>query len=252
MSNGIDPGAFTLTLPFGTVETHVLSVWGVAANSEFPSFAPGDSVSSEPVWRIDLPADAVSARRLLASGDEAVTRAQTAHDEAFARLERFSRNVSAPGTHVTAGIEATLVAGLRNTASPEIVSYETVSGDEAGVARRTLDWFSSMWSQVRPLFVSHSWVETAIDGKLVARTAISRSGDLLSVLRTGASIAQAELHARAVELAYRSRAEVLRGLTLAIRGVVLLGGALVSPGSALLAIPAVWRYLNDLREHMTA
>ena len=91
-----------------------------------------------------------------------------------------------------------------------------------------------------------------MDGRLIARSALGRSGDILTAWLAAVTGEQAALHTRAVQLALASTRALLRKLTLVIRGAMMVTGLVVAPGSALLAIPAIWRYMNQLHAELIA
>ncbi|HWU88706.1 MAG TPA: hypothetical protein VN253_15675, partial [Kofleriaceae bacterium] len=90
-------------------------------------------------------------------------------------------------------------------------------------------------------------IETHLEGALVARSITTLSGDTELWIAPGLSRASAELHARSVAIALRTRQAWARLLALA----VACSGRIAALGasSGVTALPLVWRFLRDvLRE----
>ena len=77
---------------------------------------------------------------------------------------------------------------------------------------------------------------------------MSLTGDANTVWQQGLSAAQADLHQRTLRMALESRNTLIRTFMIAVRGVVQLSVMLAMPGSALLALPGVWKFINQLLE----
>jgi hypothetical protein len=242
--------SFTVSMPSIVEEERLLSLWTPDSDRSEWSYATTEEVLPESIWRATLPGDIEDAHAVLRSANVVVTNEDFALDAASARLAQLSERLKASGSHEFSGPEAKLITSLRPTEAPEIVQFHVVSGDEEEEVRRTLAWFTGAWNQVRRLFARNSWVETTCGGVLLARTSLSYSGDIVTAWQADITRANGELHGRTVELAVQSRIALLRTLTLALRGAVLLAGIFISPGTALFAIPAVWRFLSDIRKQV--
>ena len=113
--------------------------------------------------------------------------------------------------------------------------------DGPGWIERTLD-------QIADLARGHARIETRLEGALVAHSLMTLSGDTELWIARRLSVAGAQLHARSVAVAVRTRHAWARILTLVARGCARII-ALGLPGASLTALPMVWRFVRDvLRE----
>ena len=91
-----------------------------------------------------------------------------------------------------------------------------------------------------------AWVETRLEGQLLGRTRVGWSGDTETVYAQATSPEQAALHRRSLEVAVISRNLLLRAFTSAFAGAAKCSILLATPGGALLALPAVWKYISQV------
>lgn len=173
------------------------------------------------VWRMDLPADPEQAGAVLAARDAQLRRM----DDGFEKAEQeLQARANAPASY---GIMEDMSAQLQR-AAPELTAFL----DRALVA-----------------VLYYARVETAVGGQMIAETLITWTGDMQSAWREGTGPEQIALHAKTLELACRSRLAMVRALTLASQGAVLLAGLpalLATPGGVLLALPAAWKLIQQV------
>lgn len=100
--------------------------------------------------------------------------------------------------------------------------------------------------QVREALTRYATVKTIQGGRLIGRTRINWHGDARSLLITDIDLSQALLHQQTLVLALRSQASWLRLIGLLGRGAAIAAHLVVSPASAVLAVPAVWQFMQEV------
>jgi hypothetical protein len=243
--------AFTLVLPGGDAAA-VVAPWTVVAPDDL-AFAAGDAPPEAPVWQVSLPVDRGEALTMLTSARHALARENAALRSAAAEISTLSARVGvAGGADELTGRAAELMAAFAPPDAETSFRVEVSFGSLGDRFERAAEWFRAAWERVRWIVERESWVETKVDGRLLGRSCLGRTGHLLTAWGEQNARSDDVLHSRAVRLALASRASVLRLLTLVIRSAVLLAGALASPGAALLAVPAVWRSFEAIRAELAA
>lgn len=95
--------------------------------------------------------------------------------------------------------------------------------------------------------ISHlAWVETSQGGQLLGRTAVGWAGDMQTYYRPALPPQQYELHRRSLQVALASRYALIRLFSATIGVASRLSLLLATPGGALLSLPAVWKYFNQI------
>jgi hypothetical protein len=198
----------------------------------------------------------VGAAATLAGAEAVLVAAEQSLPGATVRLERLVAGLGSEADYaVQAGAapgppEIGLWAALNDLAARgpggSSVSFGPVTSP-SGAWDRAAAGFREYCAQVRGLIVRETWVETEAGGRLLARSALGRSGNTATAWRAGIGADEAALHGRTVALALGSREALLRTLVLSVRGAGLLAATAVGPGGVLLALPAAWRFVEDVR-----
>lgn len=234
-------------------ESTLLSMWQAlpAAESEAVSFGlPEESAgtASASLWRLDLPAGEDAERQL--SHIEAQAQASAAAlDDLPARLEALAGLAQG-------GQAASFEAGAPSLAPAEADLLRFMD-EMQGRAVTSFEAGEASWQQARQSFeqaaarlfrlISHqAWVETAQDGRLLGRSALGWSGDLETIYLPGTSPEQVSLHQRSLAAAVKSRHTVLRTFVFTAQGAAKLAVIFSTPGGLLLALPAVWKFANQV------
>jgi hypothetical protein len=166
---------------------------------------------AESLWRVELARRGAGARAALAGGERSIARTHAVLDGAPRRIDRALA-----------------------TGAPDLSSFAV---DEPGRLEQALQHAAA-------LARGRARVETRLEGALVARSTTTLSADVELWVAPGLSRAGAELHARSVAVAARTRHAWARILAL----VVTWGRRLAALGlsAGLSALPALWRFLRDL------
>ncbi|MCX7755799.1 MAG: hypothetical protein N2117_11235 [Anaerolineales bacterium] len=238
------------TLPPGYEESSDLS-FSLAPDSATPS--------GPPVFRMRLSKESLA--------DEPLTRQESEMAELDAALQHLPNrleallqgmetNPSAAGnvSFDTAAAETEwspeneLRALLNDLTQSESVSFEAQGGALAAQEplsrawRQARDEFQSFLETINQTVLHFAWVETVLDGKLIARSAVDWSGDTITAWVETADSVQKRLHHQTLERAARTRHLNLRLFT-AITGGAIKIAALLTTGTPVLALPAAYRYV---------
>jgi hypothetical protein len=213
--------------------------------------APDRQVS---LWSLDLPADPEQAAATLAQAEAQLQAAQALLDEAPARLEAFARRIQSGaetqfGLESTAGVpigaaEAALLPWI-DALEPGQVSFggEGLTRSDVGAAitqlRQVVD---RLLGQVLHL----ARVETRQQGTLIASSLVDWTGDMNTAWKPAISPEERILHQRSLALALKSRIALLRIIMTTAQGAAKIAALIAAPGGALLALPAAWKYVQQL------
>ncbi|NTU81364.1 MAG: hypothetical protein HGA45_18630, partial [Chloroflexales bacterium] len=112
--------------------------------------------------------------------------------------------------------------------------------------------FRAFVAQVQDAVANFAVVETLVEGSLVARTSVSWTGDMRSLLRPALPTRHEGLHRRSLGLALRSRAALLKTFGTVMRGAALVAVMASSPVGAVTALPAAWKFVDQLLDETRA
>lgn len=235
---------FQLIVPDDALAPDLLGLW--QPEPAPVSFAPGAEPPAALQWQVDVPAD---------------PRAATAAVESQAALLRRERQTLAQETMrrfgaVVAGgsAAASFDLGLPQPERELAIWLQTVGGGQSffpGEAwlkdwQETARQAQAFVRQVQRSLLSYAWVESSVEGRRIARTAVQWLGDVATEWQAGLDRQQAALHRRAVALAVDTRTTWVRAFLLAAEGAGLLAAALGTPGGPLLALPAAVKFVRQV------
>ncbi len=206
------------------------------------------------VWQANFPADQRAIAIGLGEAQQKLQIAEAALAATPARLDAFvlhgvgglAYGLPAPGTGL-AGPEddlSLLLAELQG--APPIVSYG-VGEQLAGRWQQAVEMFEAFTARLQQMVAGLAWVETSVGGQLVGQTVVTWTGDVRTVLPTRIEPDQVKLHQHTLNLALVSRWMALRMSALAITNAVKLSVLSATPGGIVAAIPAVLRFINQIR-----
>jgi hypothetical protein len=207
------------------------------------AFAPNEADTS--LWKIELPTDYGLALTHLRSGEERLLASQRALTVAAQRLGSSPVSTSEAFAGEAAMAELKPLFGL-------------LRGESRGVAFAPPAGLAGHWQEINRQFVAfvervrqtlthYAWVETSVGGNLLSRTVVSWAGDMKTVWRATPTTTQMALHRRSLALALKSREALLRSFIVIAKGAVLL-----SSGVGVLALPLVWKYVQEVMSELTA
>jgi hypothetical protein len=243
-------------------EQDVLGLWTPVPLVEGGALAfevPGGLEDAAPVWRANysadpelMEADLEEARKQLEVAEAALILAPARLDAYLAQGQAgLAYDLPATGSQPSLPEEdLTLLLGEIQGVVP-VTSYalDDSPGGRWDHAFEAFQAFADRFQQV----VGHlAWVETEMGGRLVGRTAVTWTGDMETMLLEWFEPDQLRLHQQTLSLALASRRTVLRTSSLVIANAVKLSALLATPGGIALAIPAVLRFIYQLRKELTA
>ena len=217
---------------------------------------PGGLAISQAVatWRMDLPADPGLAAEQLSLAEEQVEAARLALEAVPGQLDDFVRRAGygaagpvsfgpAPG-RAFSPLEQELL-GWVAAADPLQVSFG-VPGSTTAELQQAGRQIRQAVERLLQLLLHLAWVETQIQGELVARTVVGWSGDQGTAWGMGWAGEVFTLHRRSLRLALAARLAMVRTLIVVTQGAVKLSALIAAPGGALLAMPVAWKYVNQV------
>jgi hypothetical protein len=222
----------------------VLGVWAPAIGS----------VTGTPVWRASYPAGLEAGAAGLDAARSRLATADPALHDALIRLDAFAARRGKASDAEAYGLEAEaaaperdlslLLQEMRTAGVPR--SYEA-EAEPAGRWDGAVEAFQGLIQRLERIVADGVWVETRIGGQLVAETCMGWMGDAETVAPNRPNPQWMALHLRTVELALASRQALLRTFALALASAVKLSVLAATPGGFVLALPAVWRFITQVR-----
>jgi hypothetical protein len=230
-----------------------------ASENEFSFGAEGEDSQAASIWRMDLPADPYLANSRLDQTERQIVASQAALSQAAARIDDLAERLApgdVPQTSFSLGqIEA---AGDRALPPPERELLRWMEGLQPGQVsfglglpsladlKATRQHFQEITRKLARFAAHLAWVETQLGGRLLARTVVSYSGDTRTAWGSVTLPAEYALHSKSLKLALDSRITLLRTFTVAIQGASKLALLVATPGGALLALPAAWKFIENI------
>jgi hypothetical protein len=112
--------------------------------------------------------------------------------------------------------------------------------------------FRSLLDEMRKSLAHFAWVETREEAQFLGHTVVDWTGDLNTLWWAAATRSHRGLHERSLTLALASRGALLHTFVLTTKTVAKLPGLMTMPGGFVLALPVVWRFINQvLKEYQT-
>jgi len=235
------------------------------------SFSVGEENApnaAEPVYRVNLSDNIEASNSALAENLASFERMKAALDQVPFQLEGLVRRVQEKQQKAASGVSFAL-ADLQPEAEPEseLLSWLAISDSTAlsgtgskgvsfgliavasGVLGQAKEKFDALLEQVNHEVLHFAWVEMKIADQIIARTEVVWSAST-TIWNDTASAEQMALHKRTLGVVSRTRNIKLRLLLTVVSGAAKMAALMVTPGGALLAIPAVYEYVLKILEHV--
>ncbi|NNJ12567.1 hypothetical protein EKD04_019765 [Chloroflexales bacterium ZM16-3] len=215
--------------------------------------AGGAPEAGAPIWRVSLSADPQEARLALDEAGRGLRAQQAALETATARMQQVARGNG--GASFSAGrtpapeLELMGLVGELRAAESGAASFGLRESVSAGWGEAE-EKFRAFSAQVYETLTSYAVVETELDRVLIGRTSVGWTGDVRSLMAAWLSAEQADLHRRTLALALESRAALLRTFTTVLRGATIVATMISSPVGAVTALPAAWKFVDQLLADM--
>jgi hypothetical protein len=241
----------------------VFHLWETSPVAAPVSFGVTEAVETpEPFsrWCLDLPEDGPAAAQQLERGEAQLRASEAGLAAVPQKLDQLLklRQSARTGSVAFATAEAPALSGpemelwrwldeVQGRPGPEgaPVSFaaEAAPGFDWEEAKRQCD---SGIERLQQLISHAAWVETRLQGELLAQTVVSWTGDTRTVWGQGAAPPRLAWHRRSLALALASRATLLRVFFIVTQNTVKLSVLLAVPGGAVLALPVAWKFVNQV------
>lgn len=205
------------------------------------SFSLGDQ--PDVIWQAHLPADPAAAQAALRAAAAQLEAQEAALATVTQRLQRVASGAISFSSALPPAEQALL--SMLPAIQPEGASF--------GLGDTLQEWWqaaqeqiAALSAQAREVLGGYATVETVQSGRLIGRTRINWHGDARSLLITGIDPAHAALHQQTLALALRSRAGLLRLIGLVGRGAAIAAPMVAAPAGAIMALPAVWQFVQEV------
>jgi len=240
----------------------VLSLWKIAGDQDAAEFSfslQAESLPAASLWQMDLSADPGVAAEQLARTERQLLATQNALAVVPIRLERFVNNIAtsqnqpasfsspAGGVEGDASLSPAEEELLRwlETTDPGQVSFGLGALHVEDITQAGQQ-FRQMVENLTNSLVHLAWVETKLAGRLLARTIVGWTGDTETIWGIDTPPSDQLLHQRSLKLALASRITMLRLFIVVTQGAAKLSALIATPGGALLAMPAAWKFITNL------
>jgi hypothetical protein len=235
----------------------VLTQWKVApqmSQGELSFALEAGSDQEASLWQLDLPSDPQAAAEQLQQAEVQVMATQNALADVTARIDAMVDNIQTQGQQqvsfgesqaiTIAPAEIELVRWL-DTIDPVQVSFglEAVPTSQIQAASQQ---FRQVTENLLHLLVNFAWVETQLQGSLLARTVVNWTGDMQTAWRPEVLPGELALHFRSLKLALASRITLLRLFIIVTQSATKISVLIATPGGAVLALPAAWKFVNNV------
>ncbi len=219
--------------------------------------SPGETSPDMPVWRADLPSDPAAAAVRIESVRKSLDQTQAALNAAEPRVEALVQQQKSPVSFSTTSVDTGLalpeqeVLGLLQEAQfgSRPISF-SAEGEPLDRWENTVDQFQKFTAQVQKTLTHYAWVETSVEGRLVARTSVNWLGDLETSWQDQLDSDQLAMHRSTLQNALSARTLMLRTLIVIAASAGKLSVLLTTPGGALLALPAAWKFISKIRAEL--
>jgi hypothetical protein len=238
----------------------VLGLWTTVPVPQLEAVAfdtQDQATEAPPVWRADYPAELDQAAGVLEDARRSLAAAEMALDEVPARLDLYlmqervgvSYALPTPGDQSDRAEDdlSLLLAEMRG-AVPS-VSFEA-EGGFAGRWDEAFQFFQSFTERLRQMAAHYAWVETRVEGRLVGQTAVGWTGDVDTIVVDSLDPELMRLHEQTLQLALASRQMLLRTSAMILANATKISALIATPGGIVLAIPAVLRFINQVRKEL--
>ncbi|PWH17337.1 MAG: hypothetical protein DDG60_02395 [Anaerolineae bacterium] len=216
-----------------------------------------------PLFRVNLPENLQAAQQAFERSEANLDQVHTVLQAIPNRLDDLLHQIQARQTTqstvsfaansltVEPGPESALLELLEDISNSQPISFsrgdepETIQEPLSQAWRKAKTDFESFLEQLEQTVLHFAWVETALAGQVIARSAVDWSGDTITAWAETASAEQKHLHQRALERATRTRHLNLR-LFLTVSSGAAKIATLTATGTPILALPAAYQYVITL------
>lgn len=241
----------------------VLGLWSATPVAASVSFGVETSTGqpSAEVYRSNLPADPQAALQVFSDSSDSLIRVKAALEDVPNRLDGLvtrtkARQAAQPAAGISfaigdsiqePGLEGELLSMLAEADQGAQGTLSFGIGDMAGEAWNSAKaQLDALIAQIDRDVLHFAWVETSISGQLVARTTVAWGGDLQNFYEQDIDSDQSNLHEHTLQTVTLTRHLRLRLFMTVAAGSVKVAGLMVTPGGAVLALPAIFQFVTKI------
>ncbi|MFM6454738.1 MAG: hypothetical protein ACKPH7_23375 [Planktothrix sp.] len=209
-----------------------------------------------PLWRANFPSDLRKADQLLVKSEGKLDQSQQALDTV---IERINWLLTRPESKIDWGLAFDISSNGKEFSQPEqelLTSLQelqeiqprsfSLSQPRVDIWKQGFEQFRSLLKRSLEVIANYAKVETQWQGQTLAQTVVSWTGDVKSIWINGIQSEQINLHERTLALALASRNTLLQTFSTAIQVALKLSVVLSLPGGFILALPATWKFINQV------
>lgn len=205
---------------------------------------------AEVVWSVSLPSCPAQAEETVKHQGQALHMAR----ESMAKITLTLHSLPVHGLEDT----AFALEQIDDNTSPEATLYHHLAQLQHGGEAvsfgpgwptnwsQTVSDYQAFMQQVVQLLKPTLRVETQVEGVLHAYTRVGFSGDFETFFLGHSTSHYAQLHSHNLSLTLQSRQALLQLLAQTCTGAAVLAARFSLPGGVMMALPAAWRYLQDV------
>jgi hypothetical protein len=241
----------TTTSPANTNLPVFLEAWSFApaGSDDAVSFAVGAVQSNEsaPTWRLDLPSG-TAASAALDAAEVQLLQSETALESVPDQLEALLHSAHSGTVSFAAAASpasADLLELLQRGGTPDLTSYGLFSRKQEKMEDAGRG-FQDALQRLADMVSRMANIETSMQGRMVGRTRVGWDGHFETVFPAALLPEELLLHQRSINLALASRRLAISMIARTVQSAVKVAAYLATPGGALLALPAVWKFINGI------
>jgi hypothetical protein len=224
----------------GDLPPDVFGLW-VPAPAEAADISFDTSALDQPdelIWRVNLPPDLAVAQSYLVAGADRLEWSRRALDGLEERMGELGPAgpevpVDSGGVTFSTGDPDEQLMSQLQAMLGQLPAAEAQQAAQPGARPAPiLDMLTRM-------VTNYAAVETRVGEQVLARTSVGWTGDTNTFLQARVGPQQIQIHQRALGIALRSRALLIRTVLFAIQLSAAIG-----TGNPIAALPVTWRYVN--------
>lgn len=232
----------------------ILGIWEPASLS-FPSFSTLKASerpiydTNEVVWSVTLPENPALAKETTQSRINALNVVRQAVSKSGETLQKLPAHLVESSSFTpeyadTTNPEARLgfnLAQMTGLTEETGLSYSLPDALEQTAAN-----YKVFIQQTLQLLKPTLRVETRVEGTLMAFTQAELDGNLKTVWLNEVTSMHTCLHLQNISFAMESRLALFQFLAQVVSGAAVIAARFSLPGGAIMALPSVWRYMQDV------
>lgn len=241
------------------ISPELLGLWTTQSRTLDVAFdSSAATTSNTPLWRANLSSDLKKAAIQVSDSETRLNLSQKALEKASDRISSLViPNIGVDDLAFDISLmrkrfeqpEQELLTSLKEIQSTrEMEQSQSFGVDKYFLNKQTqvFKQFKSLSERLSGMVTNYAWVETQLQGQTFARTVISWKSDVHSVWERDINSDQIVLHQRTLALSLASRNALFQTFSVAVQTALKLSVVLSMPGGFILALPATWKFINQI------